>query len=99
MTREMYRQGDLLFRAIPELPEGLTERASKVIAQGEVTGHRHCLREGRVLEDRQGALFLEVMCTTQIIHQEHHALGLPAGCYRIIRQREYTPEAIREVAD
>jgi hypothetical protein len=99
MTRDMYRQGDLLFRAVPELPEGLTERASKVIAQGEVTGHSHCLLEGRVLEDRQGALFLEVMRPTQIIHQQHHPIELPGGCYRVIRQREYTPEAIREVAD
>jgi hypothetical protein len=52
-----------------------------------------------VLEDRQGALFLEVMRPTQIIHQQHHPIELPAGCYRVIRQREYTPEAIREVAD
>jgi hypothetical protein len=95
----MYRQGDLLFSAIPELPEDLIERTSKVIAQGEATGHSHCLLEGRVLEDRQGILFLEVMYTTQIIHQEHSALDLPAGFYRIIRQREYTPEAVREVAD
>ena len=99
MTRYMSRQGDLLFMAIPELPESLIERPGRVIARGEVTGHSHSLLEGRVLEDAQGALFLEVLHASQIIHQEHHALDLPSGYYRLIRQREYTPEAIQEVCD
>lgn len=99
MTRDMYRQGDLLFLAIPELPEGLIKRTGKVIAWGEVTGHSHSLKDGRVLEDGQGALFLEVLHATQVVHQEHHAIELPAGCYRVTRQREYSPEAIREVVD
>ena len=95
----MYRQGDLLFRAIERLPEGLIPRSSQVIVEGEATGHSHCLLEGRVLEDTQGALFLEVGKATQVIHQEHHATELPPGFYQVIRQREYTPEAIREVFD
>lgn len=39
-------------------------------------------------------------------HDEHHALGVPSGYYRggndangTVRQREYSPEAIRDVAD
>lgn len=99
MTTIMYRQGDLLFQAIHTLPEGLIPRSTQVIVKGEATGHSHRLLQGSILEDAQGALFLEVEKVTQVIHQEHHAIDLPAGCYRVIRQREYTPEAIREVAD
>ncbi len=99
MTRSMYRQGDLLFMAIPELPESLIEWKGKVIAWGDVTGHSHRLLDGRVLSDAQGALFLEVACATQIIHQEHSPIHLSEGFYRVIRQREYTPEAIRQVRD
>jgi hypothetical protein len=70
-----------------------------VIVEGEATGHSHRLLQGSVLEDAQGALFLEVGKATQVMHQEHGAIELPAGCYRVIRQREYTPEAMREVTD
>jgi hypothetical protein len=98
MTRSMYRQGDLFFMAIPELPESLIEWRGKVIARGEVTGHSYRLQDGRVLEDWQGALCLEAACATQVIHQEHHPIQLPEG-YRVIQQREYTLEAIREVRD
>ncbi len=99
MTRNMYRQGDLLFTTIPALPEGLTLRASNTIVEGEVTGHSHRLLEGDVLEDAQGALFLRVIQETQVVHQEHHAIALAPGCYQISRQREYTPQAVRMVSD
>lgn len=34
-----------------------------------------------------------------ITHQEHDTVILPAGNYKVIRQREYHPEAIRNVLD
>ncbi len=99
MAASMYRQGDVLLTAIASLPEGLIVRANNVIAEGEATGHSHRLLAGRVLVDAQGALFLEVLHATSVIHQEHHAITLPPGCYRVTQQREYTPEGIREVRD
>jgi hypothetical protein len=99
MNREMYRQGDLLILQISSLPEGLTLRPHNVILAGEATGHSHRLLAGRVLQDAQGQLFLEVSRATQVIHQEHRALTLQPGCYQVIRQREYTPKGIREVRD
>lgn len=35
----------------------------------------------------------------QLLHEEHGTIEIPTGTYRVIRQREYTPEAIRYVAD
>jgi hypothetical protein len=32
-------------------------------------------------------------------HDEHDAIHLPPGNYQVVRQREYTPEAIINVAD
>ncbi|HET8846323.1 MAG TPA: hypothetical protein VFN35_32980 [Ktedonobacteraceae bacterium] len=95
----MYRQGDLLFTVLTSLPEGLSERQDTIILEGEATGHCHRLLEGRVLEDKQGIRYLEAFYATQIVHPEHQAIHLPAGCYRVTRQREYTPEALREVRD
>jgi hypothetical protein len=35
----------------------------------------------------------------ELRHDEHKTIVLPRGTYRVIRQREYSPEAIRQVAD
>jgi hypothetical protein len=96
---DMYRQGDVLFSRIATLPEGLTPRPTQVIVEGEATGHCHSLLAGRVLEDAQGSLFLEVLKATQVVHQEHHPLTLEPGYYAVTRQREYTPEGLRGVLD
>ncbi len=95
----MHRQGDLLIRQVASLPENLTARKSRIILEGEVTGHSHSLAQGRVLEDAQGRMFLEVLRATQIVHQEHGTIALEPGYYEVIRQREYSPEAIRLVVD
>jgi hypothetical protein len=101
MSQNMYRQGDLLFVEIKDLPANLKEQPTMVIAEGEVTGHSHRLSEGRVLENKRD-VFLEVVRAARVVHQEHHTINLPPGRYRVIRQREYTPTApakIREVRD
>jgi hypothetical protein len=99
MTIQRYRQGDILFSSLTALPEGLTPQPGNVIVEGEATSHSHCLVEGQVLTDAEGALFLEALRATQVVHPEHHAIDLPPGYYRVTRQREYTPETIRQVWD
>lgn len=94
-----FRQGDLLFTQIPSLPEGLTLRKSQIVAEGEVTGHSHRLASGRVLETAQGMLFLEILTAAQVLHQEHQPIKLSPGFYQVTRQREYSPQVIRTVAD
>jgi hypothetical protein len=34
-----------------------------------------------------------------VTHEEHGPITLPRGTYRVWRQREYSPEAIRVVRD
>ncbi|HLV97507.1 MAG TPA: hypothetical protein VKT82_02415 [Ktedonobacterales bacterium] len=102
MSSSMHRQGDILLTAIDRLPEGLTLRSGNVIVMGEATGHAHRLQEGRVLEDVQGNLFLEVLIPTQVVHQEHHSIELKPGCYQVTRQREYapgTPGSVRSIEE
>ena len=33
------------------------------------------------------------------MHEEHGAITLPKGWFRVVRQREYVPGAVRPVAD
>ena len=95
-----YRQGDLLFVRQDTRPEAtLTARQSNVIVTGEATGHAHRLQAGTILEAPDGALYLDVTQTTQVIHEEHGPITLDPGLWLVVRQREYSPEAIRTVAD
>lgn len=36
---------------------------------------------------------------TLLDHEEHNPVAIPSGDHRIVRQREYSPEEIRNVAD
>jgi len=105
----MYRQGDVLMVPIQEseLPEGLVnaprDGGRMVLARGEATGHAHVATgEGLTLlclPDDLESMFLHVRGYGRVSHEEHAAIPLAPGYYRIVRQREYEPGAVRYVAD
>jgi len=85
-----------------------------LLAHGEVTGHHHCLevsdpadwwKDGEIPTTNEkpsflaGALFLSLPAGGAVVHQEHSKIELPPGNFKVTRQREYSPEAIRNVAD
>jgi hypothetical protein len=85
-----------------------------ILAHGEVTGHHHALetadpadwwKEQENTPAHQepgtlvGVLFVSLPAGGVVTHQEHSEIKLPAGDYRITRQREYSPDAVRNVAD
>lgn len=98
------RQGDVMIRLVKTIPGGKRKkRADGALAYGEVTGHKHAvadLRDAEVFEIEDG-LFMQVTAEggVSIVHEEHGTVELPKGDYQITIQREYTPEAIRNVAD
>ena len=91
-----------------ELPTNLVpaprDRSGRMIlARGEATGHAHVVTgEGLTLlclPDDIESMFLHVRVYGRVGHEEHAPIPLPAGYYRIVRQREYVPGSIRPVAD
>lgn len=106
---KMYRQGDVLVRSIAALPATATEVANIdriVLAWGEVTGHAHAIAVNEAREfthtDAGNVVrrFLHVFDKgTSLHHEEHATIPLPPGFYEIVQQREYTPEAVRNVVD
>jgi hypothetical protein len=104
----MYRQGDVLIVPVQSLPENLEpigrEGGRVVLAHGEATGHAHAITaEGAALfrDPELAAIFMTVSGEMPVAleHEEHSTISIPPGSYRVIRQREYTPEEIRYVAD
>lgn len=110
-NEQMYRQGDVLLILVAALPKGakdVTPSDRIVLAHGEVTGHAHAVYEpltktlptGKArMWDAGAERYLQVVETTVLKHEEHAAVPLPAGIYRVVQQREYSPGAIRNVAD
>jgi hypothetical protein len=92
------RQGDVLLVAVDALPEGAVavKRSGRlVLAEGEATGHAHAILERDAREFRVGdERFVLVRSKAQLIHEEHAAIDLPAGTYRVVIQREYEPAPI-----
>lgn len=103
----MFRQGDVLIIPVKSVPKKLTEIPREdgrvILAHGEVTGHAHAIHSPRVTmfrEDGSGAgLYLIANGPAEIVHEEHATVALPKGLYEVRRQVEYTPEAVRNVAD
>lgn len=101
----MYRQGDVLVVPVDAAVAGdplSREEGRIVLAHGEATGHAHAIAEPTA------ALFaipesadrhLRLVRPSMLLHEEHAPIELPAGTYRVRRQREYHPEEIRTVAD
>ncbi|MBD0670491.1 hypothetical protein [Streptomyces sp. CBMA156] len=108
----MYRQGDVLIVPVEEsvVPPRVAElavqprdgRGRMVLALGEVTGHAHAVVGPGWLRRETGpfgAGWLHLPEGGRVVHEEHAAIPLPKGWYRVIRQREYVPGAVRMVAD
>ena len=96
----MKRQGDLLIVKVSKIPDGVVKKTSLVLAEGEATGHMHKLDCGEVYE-KDEVLYFRVTDNHQstLMHPEHKAIIFEPGEYKVVQQREYTPEGWRAVID
>lgn len=100
-----FRQGDVLLIKVGSIPKSAKRMPAKkgrmILAEGEATGHSHSVdaSKGALYIDKTGEVFLLAKDGCTLVHQEHAPIDLDAGAYRVCRQREYTPEAIRNVMD
>ena len=98
----MWRQGDVLIVQVEKKPDTATQHPRCVLALGEVTGHAHQILDGAMLwVDSDGTKYVEVYGEeATVTHEEHGHIALTGpAIYRVVQQREYTPQEIRNVAD
>lgn len=100
---KIYRHGDVLIRQIKELPENLKKYNSKIVAEGEATGHNHELvgNNCQVLVDEKQLKFILVEEPTKIKHPEHKEIELDPGNYEVVIEKEYDYflEEVKKVQD
>jgi len=111
----LYAQGDLLIERIADIPaSGVPSvedtAGATVLLEGETTGHRHVIydsvtmfRDDALAHDIPNGLYVGHLQvdgpSARIQHDEHDAITLPKGTYRLRRQRELEPKDARIVAD
>lgn len=100
MKQRIIRQGDVwIFVDAGGQDPNAIPRRDRTLARGEVTGHHHTLTAGTVYGTLGGRQWVVLDEPTELQHQEHAPLVIPAGIHEVRIQREYSPEAIRPVAD
>lgn len=96
------RQGDILLMEIKQMPSSRKQEGPCILAYGEATGHTHHVKAGAEIWvdlNNEGKRYLKVLNDASLDHEEHGYIALTKGVYEIIRQVEYHPQAIRQVAD
>lgn len=102
LKNNWYQQGDVTIKPVDTIPAGATGTESRVLAEGEATGHKHLAAAHDVrLFLHDGALYMHAPTGTTVVHEEHHALELPAGDYviGIVREYDHFAEEARHVID
>ena len=111
----MFRQGDVLIVPVSRnaitgnrttVPR---DNGRVVLAYGEVTGHAHAIADlgAELIRLENGEEFLLTENGVSLKHEEHGIIPLSKdtwidpdqGTYRIVHQREYTPQGLRNVQD
>lgn len=97
-----FRQGDVLLVRTNKKATGVkTKRCT--LALGEATGHHHTIEAGAIgyadSEVSLAEMIVVEAALANLVHQEHSTIALPKGNYEVGIQCEYTPEAIKVVAD
>ena len=113
MKQQQVRQGDVYLRPTRSRPSDaaklVIDQGRVILAYGEVTGHAHQVVAETtdavstppcaLFEEPDGSRLLIVDRPCTLRHEEHGPIALAPGAYRVVRQREYSPEAVRNVAD
>lgn len=111
MKKTWFEQGDVCMFPIKAIPTDTKPLPTNVLQEGEHTGHAHRLMfrhedngigSGTVYQHPTSLQkYFEVKVPTELLHEEHHAITIPPGCYeiRIVREYDHFAEEARNVAD
>jgi hypothetical protein len=103
------RQGDVILVSVKAIPKDAVEQEIKgnkvVLALGEATGHHHRFEfmdtshNVKLYVAHGGERYIHVTAPASLLHEEHSTANVPVGKWFLPSQVEYTPQALRNVAD
>ena len=100
---KLYQQGDVLIESCEVPRDAIVQSGPIVLAYGETTGHKHAIEDiaGVKFLEKDGLYFLVNTTPMTVVHEEHRAITIPPGTWRVRKVREYDHflEEAREVRD
>ena len=106
MTNPVFsiRQGDVLLVRVDAIPAGTTEEPTElpmIVKYGEATGHAHAFHSAAVklYSSETGDRFLHILEPAQLQHEEHAAIDVPPGIYRLPDQVEWSNDGSDLIED
>jgi hypothetical protein len=97
-----FQQGDVIIKPVASIPEGASPVGTRVLREGEATGHAHrATGEGVQLFIHGDTLYMRVEGGTEVVHEEHRPITVPPGVYVIgaVREYDHFAEMARPVYD
>lgn len=95
MQHPRFRQGNILLSPASFTSDSsTTKQPHLILAQSEVTGHKHQITNGQAeLHKKSGVLYLQVLSETATLsHETHQPIQIPCGVWIVRHQREYQPK-------
>ena len=96
-----YRHGYVIIKPISkeeyDALSGLAVKKDYVLAYGEATGHHHKLKaksghaQVMVTPGTTEAQAFSLQEKTTLVHEEHKAIDIPKGYYKVEFEKEYEP--------
>ncbi|MBW2993473.1 hypothetical protein KY317_02775 [Candidatus Woesearchaeota archaeon] len=99
------QQGDVILVKIDSIPEGAIkkEKSKKgfVLAEGEVTGHAHVIKQEIEIYERAGNLYVKNINPVEIEHEEHANITLEPSIWEVkrVREKDHFADEVRRVMD
>lgn len=90
-----FRQGDIAFEKIDEIPPGLVQKGTTLVITGEREGHAHRIQklEQVLVQRNQQGLVPAVIVVgeegAEMTHPDHPTLNLGPGIFRVTQFREH----------
>ncbi len=101
------QQGDVLIEPCAALPDGCNKVVAHprgfVLAEGEHTGHAHVIDKVADIEfvEKDGMFFIVNKNPVKVTHEEHNAVTIPPGVWRVrgVKEYDHFAEEARAVRD
>jgi hypothetical protein len=106
LENNQVQQGDVVVEGVEKIPDGSVEIQRGpdgfVLAEGEVTGHAHRVRDDiKLFRAPDGSMYLKADKPFTLLHEEHKAITWVPGIFRVgrVREMDHLAEMERTVAD
>ena len=100
----MKQQGDVIIERVGRLPNGCRKLDHLVLAEGEVTGHKHeIILQGDLIElyEKDNKMYVKAKSKGLLKHAEHKTIEVDPGIWEVrkVREKDHFADEVREVRD